>query len=285
MNYNQENTIKYYNTHAKTYDNDGEYPANKYRLELVSNILDELPKGKILDAGCGTGEFLKISHEAGFKCIGCDFSQGMLDKAKETLAGSYIPVIKTSLDDLSMFKDGVFDHVFCLGVLPYIPETQEDKVYRELRRVIKKGGYFVTAHQNELFDMFTFNKYTLRFFDRNIFPLIQEVNSKVDIEALRYELAGLLTDPDEPINKDENNSARDIIFIKPENPITYPAKLASYGFASKEFLCYNFHCLPPLLRNGNSELIEISKQMEIKYSRDWQGLFMASTFINVAVAV
>lgn len=292
MQYNKNNTIEYYDSHATTYDNDGDYPANKTRLELVSSILEQLPKGKLLDAGCGTGQFLKIAHESGHKCIGCDFSSGMLKEAKKTLAGIRVPVIQTSLDDLSMFKDEAFDHVFCLGVLPYIPEEKEEKVYRELRRVIKPGGYFVTAHQNELFDMFTFNKYTLRFFDRNIFPLIFDISSNGDDEGegwfrvlFKKRLASLLTNPDEPINTDGNNSARDIVFTKPENPITYPNKLREYGFANKEFLYYNFHCLPPSIRNENKELIEISKRMEVRYSRDWQGMFMASTFISVAQAV
>lgn len=280
MNYKKENTIEYYNTHAVNYDNDGEYPANKFRLELVTGILKQLPKGKILDAGCGTGQFLKVAHDAGFKCIGCDFSKGMLSEARKTLAKTYIPLIRASLDNLSMFKDGVFDHVFCLGVLPYIPEEEEEKVYRELRRVIKKDGCFVTAHQNELFDMFTFNKYTIRFYERNILPLVG-----IDFERAKIELASLITNPDKPVNKDGENSARDIIFTKPENPITYPDKLIKHGFINKEFMYYNFHCLPPLIRNEDKELIEISKQMEIVYAKKWQGMFMASTFISVAQAI
>jgi len=277
MDYNKQHTIEYYNNHARTYDNDGEYPANKFRLELVSEILDKLPKGKILDAGCGTGKFLEIATKKGFDCTGCDFSKGMLEKAKDILPE--IPFINTSIDDLSMFKDETFDHVFCLGVLPYIPEGQEEKVYREIRRVIKKGGYFISAHQNELFDIFTFNKYTLRFYERNIFPLLN-----INIEKARTKLASLITNSDKPINKNSENSARDIVFTKPENPILYPSKLAKYGFEHKEFLYYNFHCLPPLIRNADKKLIEISKEMEIKLSKDWRGMFMASTFISVAQA-
>jgi len=276
MDYNKQHTIEYYNNHAGTYDNDGEYPANKFRLELISGILDKLPKGKILDAGCGTGKFLEIATKKGFDCTGCDFSKGMLNKAKEIVPN--VLFYQTSIDDLSMFDDNSFDYVFCLGVLPYIPEEQENKIYQELRRVIKKGGYFISAHQNELFDIFTFNKYTLRFYEKNIFSL-------VNIENAKEKLASLIMNPDKPINKNSENSARDIVFTKPENPILYPSKLAKYGFEHKEFLYYNFHCLPPLIRNADKKLIEISKEMEIKLAKEWQGMFMASTFINVAKAM
>ena len=280
--YNKKETLNYYDKHAETYDDDRIYPANKFRLELVSDILKQIPKGKILDAGCGTGMFLEVATKAGFDCTGCDFSEGMLNKAKEILPD--IPLIQTSIDDLSMFQDETFDHVFCLGVLPYIPEEQEGKAYQEIRRILKKGGYFISAHQNELFDMFTFNKYTLRFFERNMLPLISQINPYIDPELWKDELSKLITHSDAPINKDSNNSARDVIFIEPENPILYPDKLAKYGFTNKEFMYYNFHCLPPLIRNGARELIEISKQMEIQFARNWQGIFMASTFISVAQA-
>lgn len=291
MIYNKQSTIKYYDTHAETYDNDGDYPADKIRLELVTDILKQVPKGKLLDAGCGTGQLLKMAHGLGFKCIGCDFSEGMLKKAKQTLTGTYVPIIQTSLDNLSMFKNGVFDSVFCLGVFPYIPEDEEGKAYQEMRRVIKPGGYFVTAHQNELFDLLTFNKYTVRFYERNILPLAQIINHDycnipyLDPELWRAEVAKLLTSPDQPINKDSKNSGRDIVFTKPENPVTYPDKLAKYGFTNKDFMYYNFHCLPPLLRNSSQEWIDISKKMEIQYSKTWQGMFMASTFISVAQAI
>lgn len=278
MNYNKQNTIKYYDSHASTYDNDGIYPANQFRLKLVSNILDQLPKGKILDAGCGTGKFLEVATQKGFDCFGCDFSEGMLNQAREIL--SDVPLIHTSIDNLSMFEDEFFDHVFCLGVLPYLPEEQESNIYTELRRVIKPGGYFVSAHQNELFDMFTFNKYTLRFFEKNFLSLVN-----VGTYRAIAQLSSLITNPDKPVNKNSENSARDIVFTKPENPILYPEKLKKYGFEHKEFLYYNFHCLPPLIRNGDKELIETSKKMEIQYARHWQGMFMASTFISVAQTV
>ena len=70
-----------------------------------------------------------------------------------------------------------------------------------------------------------------------------------------------------------------------ENPLTFTHKLQKYNFRSSDNLYYHFHALPPsLLENGKS-LSEISKKMEFKFSREWQALFMASAFINIAEAV
>ncbi|MFA6294426.1 MAG: class I SAM-dependent methyltransferase [Victivallales bacterium] len=247
-----------------------------------------IPSGRILDAGCGTGKLLAYLAMNGFDCAGCDFSANMLKKARQNLgsvSAREIPLIQTALDNLSMFADRSFDHVFCLGVFPYISEDKESRCYRELRRVIRPGGYFITAHTNEIFDAFTFNKYTIRFFERNLWPLLQDVDAGLNLEGAKTQLSSLIVNPDKPVNTEANRSARDLVFMKPENPLLYPEKIASFGFANREIRYYHFHALPPLLRDGNQELLNASKKMEIRFSSNWQGMFMASTFLSIAQAV
>lgn len=293
MEFDLDHTAAFYDRSAPGYDRGYAeagpcYPANLYRLKLVEEVIAGLPPGRALDAGCGTGKLLLLLLRKGWDCAGTDLSAGMLREAERNLAplgGKKAPLFQTPLDDLSMFADASFDHVFCLGVLPYIPEEKEPGCYRELRRVIKPGGLFVTAHENEIFDAFTFNKYTLRFFERNFYPLLRELDQKSDPERLKSELGSLVTHPDKPVNQDPAKTGRDFIFTKPENPLTYPEKLARYGFFGKENLYYHFHALPPLLREGSPALIELSRRMEVRCARTWQGMFLASTFVSVAHAV
>lgn len=294
MSYNMKKTVEYYDQTANTYDDSGYceigpyYPANLYRLEIAKEIVSKLPRGRILDAGCGTGKFLAYLTEKGYNCAGCDFSSNMLRQSQHNISkvsSRKVPLIHTSIDNLSMFEDKSFDHIFCLGVFPYIPEDQEEQCYHELYRVIKPRGYFITAHENEIFDTFTFNKYTLRFFERNIYPLLCEVSNNLNLEELKSQMGTLIKNPDKPINVDLKKSGRDVIFTKPDNPITYPEKLSKYRFKNKEILYYHFHAMPPLLRNNNPKLLEISKKMEIRFSRKWQGMFMSSTFISIAQRV
>ena len=295
MKYALKNTIDYYDRASNNYDEKTYgtsrpgYSPNFYRLEIVKLILSKLSAGtKILDAGCGTGEFLVHLAESGYEPTGCDVSSGMLTKARQKISEvskKKAHLVETPLDDLRMFQSNSFDHIFCLGVLPYIPEENEAQCYSELHRVIKPNGYLVTAHQNEVFDMFTFNKYTLRFFERNIYPLIREISDKRDLGELKAQISSLITNPDKPTNVDPQKSARDTIFVKPENPITYPNKLRQYHFENRDFYYYHFHALPPILRNPDADLLELSEKMEIHFSQRWQGMFMSSTFINVAQAI
>lgn len=295
MDFNQKETIEYFDQSANTYDDSGyceagtNYPANFYRLEIVKMIIGtNISSGRILDAGCGTGKLLAYLAMKGFDCAGCDFSANMLMQAQlniKNVSSKEIPLIQTSINNLAIFKDSSFDHIFCLGVFPYISEDQEGQCYHELRRVIKPGGYFVSAHTNEIFDTFTFNKYTICFFERNLWPLLHEVHCDLNLEGLKTQLGSLIVNPDKPINVDPKKSGRDIVFTKSENPITYSEKISQYGFENKGIQYYHFHALPPLLRNDNPELLEASKKMEIHFSSKWQGMFMASTFISIAQAV
>lgn len=291
--YIREKTENYYNEQAENYDEAsyysnklGFYPANFYRLQLTKQIANDFlkPNSTLLDAGCGTGEIMQFLLDSKHIVKGCDISLGMIDIAKKKLRSKgYNPQIEqTSLENLSCYSNNEFDAIFCMGVFPYIPEELEDGCYAELYRVLRTGGLLITAHENELFDLFTFNKFTLRFFERNFMPLIKDISSNIKEEELVEKIASLITHPEEPKATNALKAPRDIIFTKPENPLTYKNKIEKYGFHMQDTLFYHFHCLPPLIRNSDEQYMNISKEMEFKLSREWQGLFLSSTFIAVA---
>ena len=268
MKYDVEKVSNHYNNLSGTFE------VSPYRFELLKKISGKLPKGKVLDAGCGEGHLLDHLSRNGFECIGCDVSPKMLQKARKRLAGR-AQLVETPLNDLKMLDSESFDHIFSIGVFHHISEEEEAVCYRELGRVLKPGGYFITSHQNELFDMFTFNKYTLRFFERNIYPLLAETTD-IKLEDAKNKIASLITNPDKPVNADPKKSIRDILFSKPENPFSYPEKLAKYGFVNKEILYCHFHALPPLCGNV------AAGKLEIKFANKWQGMFIGAHFVSVA---
>lgn len=292
IEYDLETTRRFYDRKSSTYDRDtyypedsGTYPANLFRLKLVQKLVaDRLdPSLRVLDAGCGTGELVLWLAAQGLSVSGFDISPKMVEATHSKLAekGLAAEVQVGLLNDLERYQDRSFDWVFCLGVLPYIPGDLEADCYRELSRVLKGGGLFVSAHENELFDAFTFNRFTLRFFERNIWPLLAGSLPEANRAVMVDRFSKLITHPDEPDSK--STKSRDNIFTRPENPLTYPAKLARYGFRHQGNWFYHFHALPPLIRNLDPVLVEASRALEIDQAEAWQGLFMASTFVNMAV--
>jgi len=107
-------------------------------LELLGNV-----KGKkILDFGCGTGIYTKILKEKGAKIKGFDISPGMLKIAKE-----WIPDVELKRGSgYNIPFKGNFDIVVASLVLDYFNDW--DKVFRQVKRVLKKGGYFIFSIGN-----------------------------------------------------------------------------------------------------------------------------------------
>jgi SAM-dependent methyltransferase len=91
----------------------------------------------VLDVGCGVG--LMTSGLAARNDVwGVDISKGLLGIARE----KGLKALMASCDCLP-FKDGDFDLVLCVGVIPYFEDPR--RILDELHRVTKKGGRIVVT--------------------------------------------------------------------------------------------------------------------------------------------
>jgi ubiquinone/menaquinone biosynthesis C-methylase UbiE len=105
---------------------------------LLDAALKELPAGaRILDVGCGTGEYVRRANELGFQASGLEPAEAMREAAIEKNPGS------TIVDGLATqipFGDESFDLVICIEVLRYLHRADVDQALGEMRRVLKPGG-------------------------------------------------------------------------------------------------------------------------------------------------
>lgn len=127
------------------YDRSAFMYENRYKSIQWSKyvtMMDATPTGRILDLGCGTGllsEFLRK------KIYGVDISFQMLKKAQ-----SKEIVVQADMDFLP-FHDSVFDAVLSFTSLQNLPST--DRVFKEVRRVLKKGCPFIFTVLNKGFSL------------------------------------------------------------------------------------------------------------------------------------
>ena len=103
-------------------------------------FLNYLKKGsRILDVGCGAGLKSKYLVQKGFKVVGIDFSEEMIQLAKQ-----YVAEAKFLVWDITQkltFKEK-FDGVFAQAVLLHIPKKDALNVLKNLVFVLNPGGLF-----------------------------------------------------------------------------------------------------------------------------------------------
>lgn len=250
---------------------------NAVRLRHTLNILENHPQGKLLDAGCGGGATSVEMLKRRWEVSPIDFSQGMVDEANAHLQQHGYPANGEQADitDLSRYPDEHFDAVACLGVIYYL-ENDED-AYREFHRILKPGGVLICSMQNELFDLFTFNRYTRRFFKRHFLPLIDGYDA--DPDPLDQALSGLMTNPDAPDSHDPG-SARDKVTTRQDNPLTYQEKYRRCGFEPVSGPYYHgIHLAPPLIEKQIQPIEEESRRKQFDLASDWRSTFTAAQFL------
>ena len=128
------------------------YPWLKRYLDGVA----PLTKGKrVLEIGPGVGTDLKQFARAGAECHAVDITEGHLEHTAHNLEIEGYAAGFHHADAVSLpFGDGLFDYVFCNGVLHHIPEA--DKVIAEIERVLKPTGsmYLVVYNKWSWFHLY-----------------------------------------------------------------------------------------------------------------------------------
>lgn len=128
-----EEVEEIYTAHTNPFDQE-EYEGMDVEkstlLRLIKRIKRVQPEGKLLDMGCGRGDFLKIAHDHGYEVQGSDLS---------TADNEYpeIPIFQGFLKDAN-FKSQSFDVIVTRNTLEHIFNPNED--LQELNRLLKPEG-------------------------------------------------------------------------------------------------------------------------------------------------
>jgi 2-polyprenyl-3-methyl-5-hydroxy-6-metoxy-1,4-benzoquinol methylase len=116
--------------------------ARKFTLSWKKNVVSRYSvKGNILDVGCGTGEFLSVMKQSGWKICGIEPSEIGRIKA-EALTGI---TIHESLDNLTQSH---FEAISLWHVLEHIPDIQ--RTIKNLQQLLTQSGKLFIAVPNYL---------------------------------------------------------------------------------------------------------------------------------------
>jgi SAM-dependent methyltransferase len=130
-----------YDRLARRYNEQRERFDNWKEVEAFSSQLPD--KGKVLDAGSGTG--LPVAGylvENGFEVVGIDFSSGMVATARKNVPGAtFREMDMTAID----FPPRTFDGVISCYAIIHIPRQEHGGIFRSFHEILKPGGVMLVS--------------------------------------------------------------------------------------------------------------------------------------------
>jgi ubiquinone/menaquinone biosynthesis C-methylase UbiE len=95
-------------------------------------------KGRLIfDAGCGSGLLsMEMAKSFGMEVVALDLAFG-IEQAYEKNRSPYVHFVQGSVLEPPV-QDGVFDYLYCAGVLVALPDTREG--FKSIIRTLRQGG-------------------------------------------------------------------------------------------------------------------------------------------------
>jgi 2-polyprenyl-3-methyl-5-hydroxy-6-metoxy-1,4-benzoquinol methylase len=142
----------YYESYFKDFANDltpeqFDIHASRY-AHNCDRFLRDLPRdSRILDVGCGVGQFLYYCQKAGFRNLeGIDMNEGQLQCARQMLPDAHLQLAMTT--DYLPSRPKSYDVIVMNDVIEHIPRQVLNTVLVEIRDALKPGGFFLIKTPN-----------------------------------------------------------------------------------------------------------------------------------------
>jgi glycosyltransferase involved in cell wall biosynthesis/protein-L-isoaspartate O-methyltransferase len=112
-------------------------------LGVLRSALARLPpRPRVLDFGCGTGDFTArlagVVSEAGGDLLAVDVAPQAVARARDRVPGTRFEAL--TLPQCVAQEEGGFDLVTCLEVVYYVVPAEREAFLRDLARLLKPGG-------------------------------------------------------------------------------------------------------------------------------------------------
>jgi len=117
-------------------------PTRPEQVEILLSLAGS--PGRVLDAGCGPGFFAERLLERGAEVTVLDFSEAMLDRARERL-GERVRYVLADLDgDWSAAGDG-FDLVLAVQCVHHLDDDGKRRAMGNAHRALRPGGLYLQS--------------------------------------------------------------------------------------------------------------------------------------------
>lgn len=118
-----------------------EYKSSIWKGHYSLDILGATCKGRLLDAGCGSGKYSIPLQMRGFEVTGVDVSTESLKIAERGSKCRELDIKFLAADICHLpFDDSSFDIIWCYGVIQHLLSHERQLAISEFRRLLSRGG-------------------------------------------------------------------------------------------------------------------------------------------------
>ncbi len=119
---------------------------DKLEKAVVEELMQNIPAGKSLEIGCGTGHWTEYFAAKGNDIIAIDISREMVEIAERKNIPNTICLVH---DVRNMpFKERFFENIFAITSLDFLDKEDKQKAFGEIKRVLKHYGYILVGGLN-----------------------------------------------------------------------------------------------------------------------------------------
>jgi len=125
--------------HSRTpYDEELGVPLNEYMFKTRIGLGREAVEGKlVLDAGCGSGRYLRLIRDWNGTAVGLDYSFAIDSAADNLWPDENVHLVQGDILN-PPFRQGIFDTVFSSGVIHHTPDPP--RAFSSLTSLVREGG-------------------------------------------------------------------------------------------------------------------------------------------------
>jgi 2-polyprenyl-3-methyl-5-hydroxy-6-metoxy-1,4-benzoquinol methylase len=117
-------------------------PSHRRRFRRDDPIAALLPRGRLLDFGCGAGDFMQRMHSLGWNVIGLDAADPAVKRIRDQL---HLPALAGTLPQ-EKWDDGSFDAITMWQALEHTHQPLE--VLRDAHRLLAPKGRLIVTVPN-----------------------------------------------------------------------------------------------------------------------------------------
>lgn len=133
---------KFFNDYDDWYQTPVGQFVDQAETQTLVKLLQPKAQQKILDVGCGTGNFTIKLAQQGCQVTGVDIAPNMLQQARQKLQQQQLTAqLKIMNVEKLSFLDNSFNAAFSMAAFEFINDIQS--AYQEMWRVVQPGGHIV----------------------------------------------------------------------------------------------------------------------------------------------